>query len=205
MKLTNTTDFDDKFLRRMTQWIAKRLDVPTTRRGKGWAGCRLTSIHFGRYNGAWRGRAWRSGRVIVRIGSETWTATGHIFTMNGVPVELLWSEMTPDQRRRLCDGESIVGDAGELRREKITETNSRYPMKCKYPGRKTAPTYVLQDRLEALVQVTAHELTHLHQWRNGVMRNREARVDTIALDVLDQFRNKREMLLLQWNLTIGIT
>lgn len=204
MKLTNTTDFGDKFLRRMTQWIAGRLDVPTTQRGKGRDGCRLTSIHFGRYNGAWRGRAWKSGRVIVRIGTESWTATGHIFTMNGVPVDLLWCAMSADQQQRLRAGESIIGDAGELRRVKIHETNSRYPMKCKYPGIKSAPEYVLQDRMEAIVQVTAHELTHLHQWRNGAMRNREARIDTIALGILDQFRNRREMLLLQWNLTISV-
>lgn len=66
MKFTNTTDFADHFLRRMTVWIARELRVPTTTRGKVFP--RLRQIRFTKYRQYWRGRAWSSGRVLVRIG-----------------------------------------------------------------------------------------------------------------------------------------
>lgn len=199
MKLTNTTDFDDWFLRRLTQWAAKQLRVPTTRRGRGFHTCRLINIHFGRYKHCWRGTAWRSGKIIVRMGADGYTATKATFTMNGVPIELNWSDMTSDQRRRLCAGETIKGDAGELRRIPHKELIPYYPMQCKYPGRVHSPTYILCDRIEALVQVTAHELAHLARWGAGQTRNREARVDAIALQLLDLFRANREDLLAEWS------
>lgn len=61
-----------------------------------------------------------------------------------------------------------------------------------FAGRRNslAPEFVLADRLEALVKVTAHELAHLERWhRLGThIRNNEADVDRLDLPVLRAFR-----------------
>lgn len=65
MKFTNTTYLPDHFLRNMLTWARKEMGVRTTRRGT--KGVTLRQAHFGRYRKWYRGTAWKSGRIIVRI------------------------------------------------------------------------------------------------------------------------------------------
>lgn len=75
---------------------------------------------------------------------------------------------------------------------------SGYPLLRKYPGRVHAPSYILQDRVEALVKVTAHEIAHIERWEYET-RHREALIDGIALKVLAAFRRKRDDLITLWS------
>lgn len=144
MKLTNTSDFPDHFLRRMVGWCCRELLLPVKV---------VRQARFTKYRTwAFRGRAWSSGRILVRIGPEA------------NPAGVSW-----------------------------------YPLTRRYPGRVRAPEYVLADRIEALVKVTAHELAHLERWQSGVGRNCEGQVDSVALIVLNAFRKDREVLLAEWN------
>jgi hypothetical protein len=74
-----------------------------------------------------------------------------------------------------------------------------YPYTGKYPGRTYAPTYTVNDRTEALVKVTAHELAHLARWADGIYKVREATVDGMAIPILKRFVDNREELLAEWN------
>lgn len=60
MRLANSTDFDDWFLRRMVAWCCRELGV------KG-----LLAAAFTKYSGSFRGRAWCcSRRILIRIGGD---------------------------------------------------------------------------------------------------------------------------------------
>lgn len=72
-----------------------------------------------------------------------------------------------------------------------------YPHTAKYRGLVNTPTYTVNDRMEALVFLTAHELWHLVQYRRG-HKAREAYNDTVAIGVLKTFRESRETLLADW-------
>lgn len=138
MRLRNSTDFADTFLRRLVSWCCRALGYPARR---------LRAAQFTRTRSAFRGRAWQSRRILVRIGDDDKHA---------------------------------------------------YPQQHKYPGRVYAPEYTLSDRMEALLMVTAHEIAHLARWHDGIGRTREARVDGMALAVLEKFRPQRDELLAEW-------
>jgi hypothetical protein len=63
VKLQNSTDIPDHVLRRMTSWCCRELGLPAAQ---------LRRIRFTNMTrGASRGRAWSSGRLLVRIGKES--------------------------------------------------------------------------------------------------------------------------------------
>lgn len=68
-----------------------------------------------------------------------------------------------------------------------------------YPGLKKAPVYDINDRTEALLQLTAHELEHLYDYSENVRVTRESQVDWRALQTLEKFRAARERLLAEWS------
>src|SRR3990167_7912559 len=104
MKLVNSTDFDNRFLRRMVTWCCRQV---------GYKVGRVRSVQFrNRTKRAYSGRAHGDRCIVVSVG----------------PAELF--PTAPDSRP------GIVG-------------------------------MILADRLEALVTVTAHELAHLCQYRDG--------------------------------------
>jgi len=137
MKLRNSTDFSDRFVRRMISWCATMAELPPSK---------IRAAQFTTTRAAYRGRAWRSMRVLVRI-----------------------------------------GDA------------KHFPINGKYPGLVRAPEYVLADRIEAIVHITAHEIEHLYDYREGIKITREAQVDFRALKILEAFRDNRDALLAEWN------
>lgn len=149
MKLTNSTDWPDYFLRRMTAWCAKQINLPMRAVKRG---------HFGkRSRGSKNGRAWYSMRFRVMIGPA-----------------------------------------------------SEFPIAAYvYPGR-THERYTLPalaDREEALVEVTAHELTHLRcylRWRtSGRIRKFDAGGELHSTHegrrVLELFKANRAALLAEWS------
>ena len=62
MRFKNTTDYSDKFLRRMLSWCCKELDMPIRKT--------VRSVSFANTKNAWSGCAWYSGKIAIRIGSE---------------------------------------------------------------------------------------------------------------------------------------
>ena len=63
MYLKNTTDYSDKYLRRVISWCCKQLDMPVRESVK--------IARFTRCSHAWRGRAWKYHKeILVRIGDE---------------------------------------------------------------------------------------------------------------------------------------
>ena len=73
--------------------------------------------------------------------------------------------------------------------------DSFFPANGSYAG----VEMIFHDRIEALVGVTAHELYHLKQEREGLRRSRlERDADRAANQVLDVFRKQREDLLGEW-------
>lgn len=141
MKIKNSTDWPNHFLRRLVSWCCKQLDHPASK---------VRLAQFTRYSGAYRGRAWSSRRILCRVGSA-----------DRFP-------MAPDNR---------PGMAGE----------------------------VFADQTEALVAVTAHELAHLAQYREGrigglkQMRVTEPATRREEVRVLRAFRANREVLLAEWS------
>lgn len=61
MKLINTTDYSNIFLRRMVSWCCKELDLPVRR---------LKYVRFGNSRRHWGGRAYWRSRIGVRIGGD---------------------------------------------------------------------------------------------------------------------------------------
>lgn len=163
MKLRNSTDFSDHFLRRMVAWCCREVGLPVAS---------VKRAAFGnRSKGAYSGHAWQSMRIHVSIGPA-----------------------------------SAYPTAGYL-----------------YPGR-TSEAYrapSLQDRIEGLVAVTAHELTHLRDYsdhrerqraRNELLRagnypqpivkrRRSGERHTMHEErrVIELFRTQRESLLAAWS------
>lgn len=136
-RLKNSTDFPNHFLRRMLSWCARCAELKPSQ---------VRAANFTTCSAAFRGRAWWSMRILVRI-----------------------------------------GDA------------KHFPLKgCQYPGRKRAPVYDLNDRIEALVCVTAHELEHLYDFSQNIRVVKEGYVDSRALRILEAFRENREALLAEW-------
>lgn len=58
MRLTNSTDFDSRFLRRLVSWVARQIDLPMSE---------LRHVNVTNSRCSSRGRAWRH-RVLLRIG-----------------------------------------------------------------------------------------------------------------------------------------
>lgn len=150
MRLRNSTDFSDHFLRRLVSWCCRECHAsPTT----------IKAAQFTNTTHAWSGRAWYgSRRILCRIGPP-----GYF-------------------------------DA---------------PRDASYPNRKNTPRYTVNDRIEALVHITAHEAFHIveyaeHRSRRQQHRNREAAVDGVALAVLEAFRANREALLAEWNTPVAV-
>ncbi len=114
MKLKNSTDWPDYFLRRMVAWCCREVGLPASV---------VHRIAFGnRSRGAYSGHAWQSMRVHVSIGPEScYPTTGHLYPG--------------------CTSEAYRAPA-------------------------------LQDRVEGLVAVTAHELTHLRDYHDHRERQR---------------------------------
>src|ERR1039457_6442142 len=59
VKVQNSTDCNDTFLRRMVAWCCREIGLPVR-----W----VRQARFTNYSHTYRGRAWRSGRILVRIG-----------------------------------------------------------------------------------------------------------------------------------------
>jgi hypothetical protein len=60
VRLKNSTDWSDVFLRRMVSWVAKQLELPVRK---------IRAVEFGnRSEVCWSGRAWGSMKILVRIG-----------------------------------------------------------------------------------------------------------------------------------------
>lgn len=59
MRLRNSTDFADWFLRRLVSWSCRELGLPVRE---------VAAVQFTNTRHAYRGRAWSSGRILVRIG-----------------------------------------------------------------------------------------------------------------------------------------
>lgn len=142
MRLRNSTDFSDRFLRRLVSWCAKMAELPPSK---------VRAAQFTTTRAAYRGRAWWSMRILVRI-----------------------------------------GDA------------KHFPVNGKYPGLVRAPEYVLADRIEALVHITAHEIEHLYDYHEGIRITREGQVDFRALKTLEAFRENRDALLAEWSAPTAI-
>lgn len=138
MRLRNSTDYPDRFLRRLVSWCAREAELPPSM---------VRAAQFTRTRASFRGRAWSSMRILVRIGDE------HHFPLRNL----------------------------------------------KYPGLVRAPVYDLADRLEALVQITAHEIEHLYDFSQGIRIVREGSVDFRSLKSLDKFRANRDALLAEWS------
>lgn len=163
MKLKNTTEFFEYFLRRMTGWCADQVGVPRSA---------IKKAEFGkRSHGSYNGRAW-SGTMRFRavIGPESEFPTqGHVY------------------RGRTSDAFRALP---------------------------------LTDRIEALVAITAHEVTHLREYHEHRQRQRkrndllrfvggpqkivkrrggERRTMFHERRVLELFRSQRDALLSEWN------
>ena len=138
MRLINTTDFENHFLRRMVSWICKQLDCPVRL---------VTEARFSRYSRSCRGTCRQGGRFRVMIGdAKHFPVRSWIYRSGQVPE--------------------------------------------------------LADRIEALVEVTAHELIHLDHFRNhnGKRHQRmEAYTVTYSAKILDAFRELRAELVARWS------
>jgi hypothetical protein len=149
MRLVNTLEFSDTFLRRMLSWCAKQLKMPVRQ---------IHDAAFRKARWAWGGLCHSPHRIGVRIG--------------------------PDER---------------------------FPRKAGYKD------LMLQDRIECLIFLTAHELSHAQTWgeQRDIIRTKRARgdggsckgriggteryTDGQAFQVLTVFRDNREPLLAEWN------
>lgn len=143
MKLRNSTNWTDSFLRRMLAWCAKQTGYPVRK---------LNEAQFrNRRERAYSGHAYWSRHIVVSIG--------------------------PD---------------------------SRFPTKP--DGRPGMANEIMQDRLEALISVTAHELGHLVQHAEGRLRKlrqtrqTESSARFFEVQALRAFRADREVLLAAWSI-----
>ncbi len=198
MRLKNSTDWPDWFVRRMLAWCCREIGYP------------IRQLHEAqirnRSRGHYSGHAYYGGRrIVVSIGPETFTTTYLIYERAGVKLTVEeCAALLPDVRRLLLQGNTINGLS--TRTEKATKTcwpttpDSR-------PGMQGE---VMFDRLEALVAVAAHEIYHLaahfveeHRQRTrGSGRHfasseRHTRVEEVR--VLRLFRANREALVAEWN------
>ena len=78
----------------------------------------------------------------------------------------------------------------------IAKTNELFPVKCRRRG-PIQNEYA--DRIEALVGVTAHELSHLCQYQDERHKLVEHDSEWHEQHVLNAFRANRESLLSEWN------
>ena len=147
MKLINTTDFPDAFLRRMISWVCKELEHPVRKINQAkyrnrWGDWR-TSGH------AWWGRRWGNPRYCVSIGRPMLSATG---------VE---SWMMPMAKTDLASDPT-------WKARKITRLG------WKAEGYYQIFPYCTTSILSA-VSVTAHEIFHLYAAANGINSRRFGR------------------------------
>lgn len=190
MELRNSTDFADHFLRRMVSWCCKQLDLPAK-------ACQCAV--FTNTRDAYRGRAWSHGRILVRIGSEFIQRKHLAATRDGEAVSAMDAIKAVRGAGLSCSYDRDISCEGVVYRiAEVTKQVPRFPVRSRYPRRRNAPSLDLQDRAEALVCVTAHELEHLARWHEGIGRHREARVDGVAHAVVLAFRESRESLLEEW-------
>jgi hypothetical protein len=104
MKLENTTDFPDRFLRRAVLWVCKELEVKQSR---------VRLIRFGNRRLGWSGRTWRmGGRVHIRIGQY-----------NGTLKRRSWRERTSDVVSALAH--ELWHVKSDTRRGRDEEANAR--------------------------------------------------------------------------------
>jgi hypothetical protein len=143
MKLKNTTDLPDRFLRRLISWCCRQYKMPV----RSIRAARFTKMNVCRYSGhCWYGGG--GGRILIR-----------------------WRD----------------SDQG-------------YPLDGKYPGRKNAPSFPIENRWDGLVHIVAHEIAHISRHRDGGSQ-REARIDGLALPLLRAFQANRDGWLAAWGLT----
>jgi hypothetical protein len=72
MKLTNTTRWPDRFLRRLISWCCRELELPVRQ---------IIGARFGkRRGGRWSGRAFGTRRILVRIGDAVTYPTASVYT-----------------------------------------------------------------------------------------------------------------------------
>lgn len=147
MKLRNSTDWPDHFIRRMLAWCRKEIELPAKALRSARFRNRKTAVHSG--CGGW-------GEIIVSIGPDSFFPT----------------------KEYKCPG---------------------------YPG--MAPAYA--DRVEALVAITAHELTHvrvherlrnkpmIRALRTGAHSERQTMYEMRR--VLKLFQEQRGVLLAAWS------
>ena len=143
MKIVNTLEWPDHFMRRMAAWCCREIGLPVRS---------LKKAAFRRSSSAWGGRAYlREGSIGVRVGDAKW--------------------FPQTTRRHTClESETIA------------------------------------DRLECLVDVTAHEVAHLEQFarrsksrRNGGAGGSERNTQRIAYRTLRTFRENRDALVAEWS------
>jgi hypothetical protein len=142
MKLKNSTDWPDHFLRRMAAWCCRQSGLPVRK---------LRRAEFrNRLARAYSGHADWSGRIVCSIG----------------PAE-------------------------------------RFPLREDH--RDGMSNEVMADRTEALVAITAHEVEHICQYREGrdskltERRRSEPATRAHEVRVLRLFRANREALLAEWS------
>lgn len=156
MKLINTTDFDDRFLRKLVAWCCRELDIP------------VRSIRTAKF------KQWRTQKFSGR--AQHWTK-------HGKAVGDIMVGVGPDKMFPWTDHGRSPGIKGIVR--------------------------TLNDRLECLVNVTAHEVRHVaaehyrERSRGGVGRHRyyassEQATERSAQKLLAKFRENREQLLAEW-------
>lgn len=140
MKIKNTTEWPDYFLRRLTSWCCKQ------------TGCKVRDIKIAEFRNRSYGAC--SGRAHLRI--------GRVFI--------------------------AIGPA------------DNFPVKpSRYPGR-TSDAFLsppMKDRLDALVAVTAHEVTHIREW-NTHCRRGERRTRLEERKAVAAFNEQRDKLIGQW-------
>lgn len=66
----------------------------------------------------------------------------------------------------------------------------QFPITCKYPRKKTAPTYEMRDWREGIVAVAAHEARHIYQYKFNKRRS-EIDAERWAVKKLEEYRVKR--------------
>lgn len=150
MKIQNTTDFSETFLRRMIAWCRKESEIPAK------------AIRLATFRNARRSQHRRSGFVSYSGWADGGRQTGKIRVSIGPDFAFPTKDFTA---------------FGVL-----------------HPG--------YNNRVEALVAITAHELQHLAQFRRGLVSgNLEPECVWAETRVLKAFRANCLQLFAQWNET----
>lgn len=178
MRLKNTTDWPDYFLRRLVSWCCRQLDLP----GHFVREAKFRNRTSGRYSGHAYHNS-HSGRIVVSI-------------------RVLREPESAEARR-----ERFLTAAGKVRPERadwrdklIAEANAPYDQEA-------AGAQQDRQRVDDLVEVTAHELRHLLAGHEGErtrgagrrIASSERVTNHDAAKVLTIFRESRDALLAEWS------